>query len=58
MRSRALLDDWISIFGPIECVLSDGGLNLVSEVLQSMTDKLGVGRIRTYPLHPQANGTV
>ena len=42
----------------MERLLSDGGTNLVGNVIKSLTSILGVGRMQTYPLHPQANGTV
>lgn len=56
--AKVLLDEWISIFGPMEKLLTDGGTNLVSKVVQNLANQLGVKRVKTYPWHPQANGTV
>lgn len=56
--AQKLLDEWIAIFGPMETLLSDGGTNLVGNVVSALTSMLGIGRVQTYPLHPQANGTV
>ena len=56
--ATVLIDDWVSIFGPMEWLLSDGGTKLVSDVIRELTAMLGIGRLQTYPFHPQANGTV
>ena len=56
--AKILLDEWIAVFGPMEKLLSDGGTNLVSKVVENLVEQLGVGRVQTYPWHPQANGTV
>ena len=56
--ARALIDDWVSIFGPMEWLLSDGETNLMGDAIRELTEMLGIGRLQTYPLHPQANGTV
>lgn len=42
----------------MKCLLSDGGPNLVGVVIKALTSMLVMGRMQTYPLHPQANGTV
>lgn len=54
----ALLKEWISLFGPMEVLQSDGGTNIMGKIVEHLTNELGVGRTQTYPLHPQANGTV
>ena len=56
--AKVLLDEWISIFGPMEKLMSDGGTNLVSKVVESLVEQLGIGRMQSYAWHPQANGTV
>ena len=56
--AKVLLDEWISVFGPMEKLMSDGGTNLVSKVVENLVARLGIGRMQTYPWHPQANGTV
>lgn len=54
----ALLGEWISVFGPMDALLSDGGSSLVGAVVEKLLKRLGIGHVKTYPLHPQANGTV
>ena len=39
-------------------ILSDGGPNLVGKVIENMASMQGIGRMKTYQLHPQANGTL
>ncbi len=39
-------------------LLSDRGPSLICKVVDEMPELLGIGRLLTYPLHPQANGTV
>lgn len=56
--ARVLIEQWISIFGPMQQLLSDGGPNLIGSAIQELTAMLGSGRTQTYPLHPQANDTV
>ena len=38
--------------------MSDSGTNLVSRVVENLVARLRIGRMQTYPWHPQANGTV
>ena len=52
------IDDWISIFGPRERLLSDCGPNLTGAVVGSMAPFFGIKCLKTYPFHPQANGTI
>ncbi len=56
--ARVIVDEWISIFGPMVRLLSDRGPNLIGKSVEEMSALLGIGRLRTYPLHPQDNGTV
>lgn len=56
--AEKLLDEWIATFGPMEYLVSDGGTSMVARVVNELTSKLGIGRIRTFALHPQANSTV
>ncbi len=56
--ARALLDQWICVFGPMVRLLSDRGLNFIGKIVEELAALLGIGRLRAYPLHPQANGTV
>ncbi len=56
--ARVLIDEWISVFGPMESLLSDRGPNLLGCVVDELTAELGIRRMVTYPFHPQANGAV
>ena len=56
--SKVILDRWISIFGPMECLLSDRGPNFIGKVVERMADQLGVKRVVTSAFNPQANGCV
>lgn len=56
--AKVLLEDWIGLFRPMEKLISDGGTNLVSKVVKSLMEQMGIDRMQTYPWHPQANGTV
>ena len=56
--AKILIEEWISIFGPMERLLSDCGPNLTGAVVENMAQFFGIKRLKTYPLHPQANGTV
>ena len=57
--ATTLIDDnWISRFGvPMELHL-DQGRNFESNLLQSVTEVLGIQKTRTTPLHLQSDGMV
>ena len=55
--ARELISEWIGAFGPMHYLLTDGP-NLAGKCLDCLVEQLGVGRMKTYPLHPQTNGTV
>ena len=56
--AKKILDGWVSIFGSIETLLSDRGLNFIRTVVSSMAKQLGKKRVKTSPFHPQANRCV
>lgn len=56
--ATALINEWSSVFGPIQWLLSDGGPSLVGKVVILLTNMLGIGRMQACPLHPQSNRTV
>ena len=56
--ARKILDEWVSIFGAMETLLSDRGPNFVGKVVASMAAQVGTKRVTTSPFHPQANGCV
>ena len=45
--AKVLMDEWIGLFGPMEKLMSDGGTNLVSKVVDNLAEQLGVGSMRT-----------
>ncbi len=56
--ARVLIDEWISVFGPMESLLSDRGPNLLGCVVDELTSELGIRRFVTYRFHPEPNGAV
>lgn len=56
--ARKILDEWVSIFGVMETLLSDRGPNFIGKVVSNMTGQLGTKLVTTSPFHPQANGCV
>lgn len=56
--AKKILDEWISIFGAMESLLSDRGPNFIVKVVSGMAEQLGTKRVTTSPFHPQANGCV
>ena len=54
--AKALIDEWISIFGAMETLLSDRGPNFIGEVVTEMAARLGVRRVTTTAFRPQTNG--
>ena len=53
-----LVEEWISVFGPMEGLLTDGRTNVVSQIVKELAAMLGIGCTQTYSLHSEANGTV
>lgn len=56
--ARMLIEERISVFGPMELLLSDGEPNLVEDAAKNLRDTLRFDRMQAYAFHPQANGTV
>ena len=56
--AQCLLDNWVSVFGPMERLLSDHGPSFMGSVMQELTSNLGIKQVFTSPPHPQANGCV
>lgn len=50
--ASVVIDEWISILGMMEYLLSHGGPNLTGEVMNNLTDRLGIGRMQKHALHP------
>lgn len=45
--SKVLLNEWIALFGPMQYLLTNGGTNLVGDVVHSLTAMMGVCRMKT-----------
>ena len=56
--AKFLYQGYISIFGALAKLLSNQGLNFMSNIIQKLCELMGVKKIRTSPYHAQANGQV
>ena len=54
--ARALYDTWISRYGCPLRITTDQGRNFESSLFRSLTNTLGIKKIRTTSFHPIANG--
>ena len=55
--ARVLYNNYFSIFGFPQCLMSDQGTEFCGKVITAMCSLLGVEKIRTTPYHPQTNGS-
>ena len=55
--ARVLYNDYFSIFGFPQCLMSDQGTEFCGKVIAAMCSLLGVKKIHTMPYHPQTNGS-
>ena len=55
--ARVLYNEYFSVFGFPQRLMSDQGTWFTSEVIQAMCSLLGIEKIRTTPYHPQSNGS-
>ena len=55
--ARVLYNNYFSIFGFPQCLMSDQGTEFCGKVIAAMCSLLGVKKIRTTPYHPQTNGS-
>lgn len=56
--ARKIQDEWVSIFGAMETLLSNRGRNFIRKAVSNMAEQLGEKRVKTSPFHPEANGFV
>ena len=52
-----LYNEYFSVFGFPQQLLSDQGTGFTSKVIQAMCSLLGIEKIRTTPYHPQSNSS-
>ena len=57
MTTRVLYNEYFSVFGFPQLLMSDQGTGFTSKVIQAMCSLLGIEKIRTTPYHPQSNGS-
>ena len=57
MTARVLYNNYFSVFGFPQRLMSDQGTEFCGKVIAAMCSLLGVEKIRTTPYHPQANGS-
>ena len=53
--ARVLYNNYFSVFGFPQCLMSDQGTEFCGKVIAAMCSLLGVEKIRTTPYHPQTN---
>ena len=55
--ARVLYNNYFSIFGFPQCLMSDQGTEFCGKVIAAMCSLLGIEKIQTTPYHPQTNGS-
>ena len=55
--ARVLYNNFFSVFGFPQGLMSDQGTEFTSDVIAAMCKLLGIENIRTTPYHPQGNGS-
>ena len=55
--ARVLYNNYFSVFGFSQCLMSDQGTEFCGNVIVAMCSLLGVEKIRTTLYHPQTNGS-
>jgi len=56
--ASAIIDAWVSAYGPPDRILSDPRPHFMSNVFIAVMKMLGIGTVRTTAYHPQTNGQV
>ena len=56
--ARAIMGNWVLTFGALDCLHTDQGLNLCSELLLEVCKIFGIEKTRSCPYQPQGNGMV
>ena len=55
--ARVLYNNYFSVFGFPQCLMSDQGTEFCGKVIAAMSSLLGVGKLQTTPYHPQTYGS-
>ena len=55
--ARVLYNNYFSVFGFPQCLMSDQGTEFCVNVIAAMCSLLGIEKIWTMPYHPQMNGS-
>ena len=55
--ARVLYNNFFSVFGFPQKLMSDQGIEFTGDVIAAMCKLLGIEKIRTTPYHPQTNGS-
>ena len=55
--ARVLYNNYFSVFGFPQCLMSDQGTEFCGKVIAAMCSLLGIEKIWTTPYHPQTNGS-
>ena len=55
--ARVLYNEYFSVFGFPQRLMSDQGTGFTSKVIEAMCSLLGIEKIRMTPYHPQTNGS-
>jgi len=56
--ASAIIDAWVSAYGPPDQILSDQGSQFMSNFFIAVMKMLGIETVRTTAYHPQTNGQV
>ena len=56
-NARVLYNEYFSVFGFPQRLMSDQGMGFTSKVIEAMCSLLGIEKIRTTPYHPQSNNS-
>jgi len=56
--ASAIIDAWVSAYGPPDRILSDQGPQFMSSFFNALSQMLGIETVRTTAYHPQTNGQV
>jgi len=56
--ASAIIDAWVSVYGPPDRILSDQGPQFMSNFFIAVMKMLGIETVRTAAYHPQTNGQV